>query len=116
MVAHPRYEQRVFPDHDGAIRGNTRRPNFVWDAAHGMREITYPGWDLYQVNGISADGTTLFGLGTDPSGNYRQGWVASIDALTLVAEPGTCVLIGAGLAALAARPRSGSAARRQSRQ
>jgi hypothetical protein len=85
---------------------------FVWDAAHGTRGIAFPGWTLNTVSGISADGSTLFGLGTNPAGEPFQGWVASLDALTLIPEPGTCVLVAPGLAALAARSRSGSTARR----
>jgi uncharacterized membrane protein len=78
---------------------------WIWDAANGTREITYPGWRLDRVNGISSDGRILFGVGTDPSGNIEQGWIASLDALHFIPEPGTCILLGTGLGALASRRR-----------
>jgi probable HAF family extracellular repeat protein len=92
---------------------------FIWDAEHGTRRLTYPGWTLTLVSGISADGTTVFGHGRDPNGG-EQGWVASIDALTIVPEPGTCLLLATGLVALAARreprdPTQGGAAARPRR-
>lgn len=78
---------------------------WIWDAVNGTREITYPGWRLDRVSGISRDGRILFGVGTDPSGNIEQGWIASLDALQFIPEPGTCVLLGTGLGALASRRR-----------
>jgi probable HAF family extracellular repeat protein len=51
---------------------------FVWDAAHGMRELgpalaadyglDLRGWKLQTVSGVSADGMTIVGDGVNPSG------------------------------------------------
>lgn len=94
---------------DGSIvvggRDNEPTTVFVWEVADGSRRVTHPDWTIGTVSGISADGTTLFGLGTDPTGKRFQGWVASLDALVLVPEPGTCLLVAMGLAALAAQQR-----------
>jgi uncharacterized membrane protein len=58
---------------------------FVWDAAHGMRSVrevliaagvtSVESWRLTEATGISADGRTLIGNGTHPSG-HTEGWVA----------------------------------------
>ncbi len=92
----------MLPADGSIVVGDGGTGAFLWDAVHGSRPISYPGWTLDHVRGISADGMVLFGAGTDPSGQADQGWVASIDALGFVPEPGTCVLLLSGLAALAA--------------
>jgi probable HAF family extracellular repeat protein len=58
---------------------------FVWDETNGMRRVfdvispsvgaALNGWTLTRANAISADGRTVVGYGTDPSGN-RQAWLA----------------------------------------
>jgi len=59
---------------------------FIWDQAHGMRDLVQvliteyglnlTGWTLTEARGISADGRTIIGNGTNPAGNL-EGWVAS---------------------------------------
>ena len=71
---------------------------FVWDAAHGMRNlksvfesdygITLTGWTLHTAV-ISADGTRFGGFGTNPFGQ-SEAWFAVIPeptGLALVAAP-----------------------------
>jgi probable HAF family extracellular repeat protein len=78
---------------------------FIWDASNGMRDLqtvltdlglgpALSGWTLSSAYAISDDGLTIAGSGTGPHG--LQGWVATIP------EPGTGVLVVAGLLALGA--------------
>lgn len=80
---------------------------FIWDATNGMQDLSIvlatlgvdlTGWTLSDATGISDDGLTIVGVGTNPSG-VVQGWVA------VVPEPGTALLMGLGLAGLAAGKR-----------
>jgi hypothetical protein len=57
------------------------------------------GWKLDEATAISADGLTIVGTGTNPSGN-TEAWVAFLP------EPGSVSLLGVGLLALAATRRS----------
>jgi probable HAF family extracellular repeat protein len=71
---------------------------FIWDSAHGMRNLqsvlagTYglnlAGWSLKRASGISADGNTIVGYGTDPGGK-TEAWLA------VLAEPSPLVLTNA---------------------
>jgi hypothetical protein len=60
--------------------------------------IDLTGWTLTHVNGISADGNTIAGLGINPSG-FSEAWVATIP------EPSTGLLFGFGLVGLAVKRR-----------
>ncbi|MFM9995194.1 MAG: PEP-CTERM sorting domain-containing protein [Phycisphaerales bacterium] len=61
---------------------------FIWDAASGMRDIkeqlllrdvnAVVGWSLFVAAGVSADGTTIAGVGLNPQGEY-EGWVAHLE-------------------------------------
>ncbi len=62
---------------------------------HGL-DLT--GWDLFQAEGISADGRVISGIGTNPSGEF-EAWVA------MIPEPSTGLLLMAGLLGLAFRQR-----------
>jgi uncharacterized membrane protein len=65
---------------------------FIWDAAHGMRNLqtllesdptagpALAGWTLTSATSISADGLTVVGIGKDPQGN-KQGWIAHLNGL-----------------------------------
>jgi probable HAF family extracellular repeat protein len=71
---------------------------FIWDKQHGMLSLkdvlsagglNLAGWRLSLASGISDDGTTIVGYGTNPDG-YTEAWVATIP------EPATVVLFGLG--------------------
>ncbi len=72
---------------------------FVWDAPGGMRNLRdtlvnnlgmdLTGWTLTRANGISDDGLTVVGYGTNPSGD-TEGWIATIP------EPATLWLLACG--------------------
>lgn len=61
---------------------------FIWDAVHGMRSVRdlltneygldLAGWSLTDATGVSADGRTIVGNGTNPSGGGA--WIALLDA------------------------------------
>lgn len=76
---------------------------FIWDAAHGMRDLRtvlrtefglpLTGWTLTRANAISPDGTVIVGDGINPRGDF-EGWVA------VIPEPGTwsaILLLAVGL-------------------
>jgi uncharacterized membrane protein len=60
---------------------------FVWDAQHGLRPLKdmlvaggvpdLAGWQLLEATGISADGKTIIGNGTNPSGD-AEGWIVRL--------------------------------------
>ena len=80
----------------------------IWDAAHGMRSIKsvlqndynidMSGWDLREAFAVSADGRTIVGIGTNPSG-LDEAWLAQIDPVPL---PAAFWLFGSGLVGLIA--------------
>jgi len=80
---------------------------FIWDPTHGIRllsqvltedGIDLTGLTLQEATGVSADGNTIVGYGRDP-GNHIEGWVATIP------EPGTGLLVMAGVLGLAVKRR-----------
>jgi probable HAF family extracellular repeat protein len=77
---------------DGAVVvGRTRSfvaaEAFVWDPLHGLRSlrdvlvndygVDLTGWSLHHAPAISADGQTIVGSGTNPSGQL-EGWIAHL--------------------------------------
>lgn len=79
---------------------------FVWTEEDGMRSLfdilttdgglDLEGWSLFNVAGISDDGTVIAGTGLNPDGHY-QGWIA------IIPEPASASLLGLGLLALRRR-------------
>ena len=54
------------------------------------------GWTLTKATGISADGSVIVGIGTNPAGRNDVGWVATIPEPTAVAAllAGAAGLVG----------------------
>jgi uncharacterized membrane protein len=85
----------------------------IWDAAHGMRDLRdlltheyhldLSGWTLQQSVGISADGLTIIGYGTNPDGN-TEGWIAVIPEPAALGSAGLAAI---GLMRLRVRRRNG---------
>lgn len=76
---------------------------FIWDAVHGMRSLRQvligqgadlTGWTLGLATGVSADGRTIVGYGTNPNGQ-QEAWIA------VLPEPGTDALLLTGMLGLA---------------
>jgi probable HAF family extracellular repeat protein len=71
---------------------------FIWDAAHGMRDLatvltneygmSLGGWRLYTVTGTSADGLTIVGQGFNAAG-------ASESFVVVLPEPTAAAATGA---------------------
>jgi probable HAF family extracellular repeat protein len=72
---------------DGSIVVGSGGGAFIWDESHGTRSIqdmlendfdlALTGWTLNSATGISADGLTIVGTGTNPIGQ-TEAWIASI--------------------------------------
>jgi hypothetical protein len=82
---------------------------FVWDEPNGLRAlaevlvddygIDLTGWTLTSARGISADGRTIVGFGTNPDG-FTEAW-----AFYAVPEPAQALLAATGALALLAAGR-----------
>lgn len=88
---------------------------FLWDPDHGMRSLQgaltdeygldLTGWTLLYASDITPDGRTIVGTGIDPNGDV-EAWI------TTIPEPGTALLLGAGLLGFSLRrQRAGERAR-----
>jgi probable HAF family extracellular repeat protein len=84
---------------------------FVWMPGAGMQSlqsyltglgVNTTGWQLYRATGVSADGLTIVGVGTNPSG-FSEAFVANISP---VPEPETWLLFAVGFGLLAVARRS----------
>jgi uncharacterized membrane protein len=87
----------------GYLSGNgPQDEGFIWDPIGGMRDLTKvmnglglaPGWTSLRAMGIADDDQTIVGFGLDPSGQ-SEGWIA------VIPEPGTGLLVMAGVLGLA---------------
>lgn len=94
------------PSGDGSIIVGTGRSAlgdeaFIWDSAHGMRNLRdvlisdygvtdLSDWTLTTARGISADGQTIVGDGINPSGQV-EAW-----RVTGVPEPSSALLLLSG--------------------
>lgn len=67
------------------VGGNPRA--FIWDATHGMRELSIvltndyglniSGWTLQDARAITPDGSVIVGYGLNPAGDV-EGWIARL--------------------------------------
>ena len=85
------------------IAGEVRREAFIWDKVNGMRSLQdvlvasaldLSGWTLSDASGISADGRTIVGTGTNPAGQ-EEAWIATLTP-TAIPEPSSLVLMAIG--------------------
>jgi probable HAF family extracellular repeat protein len=93
------------------VVGTTPAGVAIWEEGIGPRlladvladaEVDLTGWELLLPTGISDDGLTITGVGTNPSGQY-EGWIATLPGplpLQRLPEPATAWLFGAGAIAL----------------
>ena len=100
-------------DEGSVIVGDADAPGvgqraFIWTASGGMQRldvilaalgVDLGGWRLEEAVAVSADGLTIAGTGTNPSGD-REAWMA------VIPEPSTALLIGLGLTAAGVRKRA----------
>ena len=98
---------------DGTLVGYDGVEAVVWDETNVMRAVQdvlvglgldLTGWSLLRATGISDDGRTIVGAGTNPAGR-SEAWIA------VIPEPSSILLLGAGLTALVSLRRRGVAAR-----
>jgi probable HAF family extracellular repeat protein len=94
------------------VVGTTSAGVAIWEEGIGPRllvdvladaGVDPTGWDLLLPTGISDDGLTITGVGTNPSGQY-EGWIATLPGplpQQRLPEPGTAWLLGAGAIAIA---------------
>ena len=96
---------------DGSVvvgYGSTSLGNeaFIWDATNGMRNLRtvlvndfgldLTGWTLKQALGISDDGSTIVGYGTN-TGGQTEAWVADLSTTAEpIPEPSTIFLFSIG--------------------
>jgi probable HAF family extracellular repeat protein len=101
---------------DGSIIVGSSRPTdssvtnraFIWDATNGMRDLrtvltteyglNVNGWELGLATGVSADGRTIVGQGSNPQGNSAS-WIAYLGPAP-VPEPLTSTLAVIGVLSL----------------
>src|SRR5262249_39710814 len=92
--------------YSGTLLAPTDQQAFIWDQAHGTRLLSsvlatdygldLTGWTLTSAGGLSDDGQTIVGYGTDPAGK-TEAWVARLNA---VPEPASALLSLCGAASL----------------
>lgn len=101
----------------GESRIDTFNHAFIWDAAHGIRDLRdvlvseyglgqqLQGWVLNSATDVSWDGQAITGYGVNPQGQ-REAWAVSLSG-THVPEPASAVvlLVSAALFAGRRRPR-----------
>ena len=79
----------------GADQVGNSSAAFIWDSAHGMRNLrdvlisdygvtNLKGWTLSAARGISADGQTIVGDGINPSGQMEAWRVTGVRPLAII--------------------------------
>jgi probable HAF family extracellular repeat protein len=86
LVAGEPSEARAVSADGKTIVGVSAGEAFVWDEVNGMRSVKaslqaasfdMSGWTLEVATGVTDDGVTVVGWGTNPDGN-TEGWVATL--------------------------------------
>ncbi|NCR92026.1 MAG: hypothetical protein GPJ14_25065 [Microcystis aeruginosa G11-01] len=82
---------------------------FRWTTSGGIRSLkdvlttdfglNLTGWQLSRAQGISADGLTIVGYGTNPNGQY-EGWIARLNATSSTSTPEPSAVFAIGLVSL----------------
>ena len=102
---------------DGSVvvgQGNSANGSeaFIWNISQGMRSLqevltndyglNLTGWTLSEPTGISADGLSIVGFGTNPNG-LTEAWIARLDGQTDPPNPSVpepSAILGLGLFSL----------------
>ena len=80
----------------GPFGGGSAPRAFIWDAAHGMRDLQQvlqdagapiTGWKLQEARGVSADGRTIVGTGIGPDNATQADRDAAGDNTHLLRQP-----------------------------
>jgi uncharacterized membrane protein len=94
---------------DGQIVVGEGDGAFIWDADNGMRDLrdllinqyglgaVLQDWTLTRATDVSADGTTLVGIGVNPDGLPEAWRVQFAGSASAVPEPATVVLLTVGV-------------------
>ncbi|MDB9423458.1 PEP-CTERM sorting domain-containing protein [Microcystis aeruginosa CS-564/01] len=82
---------------------------FIWNGTQGMRSLkqvltndyglNLTSWTLKYATAISADGLTIVGFGTNPSGN-SEAWIARLNPQNNQSVPEPSSILGLGLFSL----------------
>jgi len=116
----PYYWPTDVSDDGSVVVGGTGIPRsqgaFIWTLAGGMRYLqdmltgdyglSLTGWTLDEATGISGDGTTIVGYGSNPSGQ-SEAWIAHLEpgGPAAIPEPTSMSLLALGALALLRRRR-----------
>ncbi len=81
-----------------SIVGDNGNHAIIWDPRHGMRRLKdaliddygldLAGWELTSAAGITPDGKTIVGSGTNPAGQ-SEAWIANLEPLSLQINRGS---------------------------
>ncbi|MCA2692911.1 MULTISPECIES: PEP-CTERM sorting domain-containing protein [unclassified Microcystis] len=82
---------------------------FIWNSSQGMRSLqavltndyglNLTGWTLREATGISADGLSIVGFGTNPNG-LTEAWIARLNPQNNPSVPEPSSILGLGLFSL----------------
>ncbi|TRT73676.1 MAG: PEP-CTERM sorting domain-containing protein [Microcystis sp. M_OC_Ca_00000000_S217Cul] len=94
---------------DGSVIVGHGDEAFIWNSSQGMQSLkqvltndyglNLAGWTLISAQAISADGLTVVGTGTNPSGN-DEAWIARLNPQNNPSVPEPSSILGLGLFSL----------------